>query len=138
MFNVIKDNKYQIYEKNDFDKVDSFSDSIKLYYTFCKWGYINRGPVARLIKTDIARKVNFPEGILIGEDVIWNQKILKECLKVGVAENIWYYYMQNSSSAVHKYRENAIEVIQDEGMGLFDVMDISKMKYIGHFVVDFV
>ena len=126
MFNAIKDNKYQIYEKNDFDKLIPSLTASNCIIHFANGGYINRGPVARLLKTDIARKVNFPEGILIGEDVIWNQKILKECLKVGVAENIWYYYLQNSSSAVHKYRENAIEVIQDEGMSLFNEMDISK------------
>ena len=90
-------------------------------------GYISRGPVARLVRTETARKVCFPEGIQIGEDVIWNQRILSVCSKVIVAENIWYYYFyaHNTASAIHRYREDAIKTIRDAGLALLSTIDIS-------------
>ena len=94
---------------------------------FTSGGYVCRGPVARLVRTEVARKVCFPDGIQIGEDVIWNQRILTVCSRIIVAENIWYYYFyaHNTASAIHRYREDAIKTIRDAGLALLSTIDIS-------------
>ena len=101
------------------DLVPSFI-AVSRIIRFSNGGYINRGTHARLLKADIAKKVLFPEGIAMGEDIIWNQYVLKMCSRVAVVENIWYYYIKNGSSSVHRYRENAVDVAQLTGTGLFE------------------
>lgn len=74
-------------------------------------GEILRGPVARIIRTCVARETSFPEGILLGEDVIWNMRLLKRCKSICIDFNIWYYYIINQNSAIHKYYGNRSELI---------------------------
>ena len=78
-------------------------------YTHHNQGYLSRGPVARLLKTSIARDIPFVEGISIGEDVIWNLDILERCNKVSITNRIWYYYYTNPLSATHRIVPNIIE-----------------------------
>lgn len=87
---------------------------------FSNGGYINRGTHARLLKADVAKKTLFPEGVAMGEDIIWNQYVLKLCSRVAIVENIWYYYIKNELSSVHRYRENAVDVAQMTGVSLFE------------------
>lgn len=121
-----KSSVYKIYNKHEIESLRPKLIASNQIIRFDNGGYINRGPVARLLKTEIARKVLFPTGIAIGEDVIWNQSVLKECDQIVIAENVWYYYFQNSKSSSHRYRENAIDIIREEGMVLYHTLDISK------------
>ena len=65
--------------------------------------YLGRGPVARLIRTEIAQSVTFPEGILIGEDVIWNLALIPKAKVKYATDAIWYNYIMRDSSRTHKY-----------------------------------
>lgn len=121
-----KSSAYKIYKKHEIEGLRPKLIASNQIIRFDNGGYINRGPVARLLKTEIARRVLFPTGIAIGEDVIWNQRVLKECDQIVIAENVWYYYIQNSKSSSHRYRENAIDIIREEGAALYHTLDTSK------------
>lgn len=118
--NLQNTNDYKVYEQFEItDLIPSFIAANRII-RFANGGHVNRGPVARLLKTEIAKKVSFPVGIPIGEDLIWNQYVLKSCNRIAIAENIWYYYLTHNSSAVYRYRENAIDIIRATGIGLYE------------------
>lgn len=82
------------------------NDATKEYVKIEECGYINRGPISRIIKQDLAKRILFPVGILLGEDVIWNMRLLQECKTICVIKEIWYGYMIYGTSAVRKYYGN--------------------------------
>lgn len=83
------------------------------YLNVCGYGAVNRGPVARLLKAEIARTVNFNENLVIGEDVEWNMRVLNACRTVSYVKNVWYAYrIGNSNSALHKYYGNRAELLE--------------------------
>ena len=59
-------------------------------------------PCARIYRTELAQKALFPEGVPLCEDQIFNRRILNEASKVLVVPKVWYYYIQNDFSAMHK------------------------------------
>ena len=65
--------------------------------------YISRGPVARLLKKQIADKVRFPVGIKHAEDSIWNSEVLSNTNKICVVSAHWYWYYYNAESVLHKF-----------------------------------
>ena len=77
-------------------------------------GYISRGPVSRIIKKELAEKVQFNAEVTIGEDIIWNLDVLNACNKICVARRTWYYYYNNSESAVNKFNPKIIELLEKE------------------------
>ncbi len=76
-------------------------------------GYFGRGPVARLIKREIAVQVPFPENVKVGEDSLWNMDILEKIDKIYKVYQIWYIYWQHPGSACHHYDENTVEKIEE-------------------------
>lgn len=64
---------------------------------------INRGSNSRIIRTELARDISFPEDIEWGEDVIWNQRLFGKVQKIAVSEHVWYYYVQRVDSVTHGY-----------------------------------
>lgn len=123
---ITKGSEYKIYSGYEIDSLRVSFIADNRIIRFNNEGYINRGPVARLIRRELAQSVTFPEGIAIGEDVIWNQFILNNCRRLAMTQNIWYYYILNASSSSHKYRDDAIDVIMNEGLLLKDILDLSK------------
>jgi glycosyltransferase involved in cell wall biosynthesis len=83
------------------------------YKNICGVGYINRGPYCRLIKREIALSTQFPEGMPIGEDLLWNINLLSKCNKVCIVYNVWYGYLISSTSAIRKYYGNRIEKVEE-------------------------
>lgn len=74
--------------------------------------YIGRGSVARLIHHSLIKQVHFDEELSIGEDIVWNLKILTHCKKVCITYEIWYLYYHNPQSAIHKYNEKIIDAVK--------------------------
>lgn len=70
------------------------------------YGYINRGPAGKLIRIELARAVKFPTELDLGEDNIWNFRILSIAEKLLVSSAQWYAYLNNSESATHKFNPN--------------------------------
>lgn len=72
-------------------------------------GSYSRGPVARLVKIELAKKVEFPIKISYCEDCVWNFRLLAHCKKVCLVHNIWYKYKRVEDLSKNKYysRNNA-------------------------------
>lgn len=90
-----------------------FSDG---YKEFEKEGwYISfQAPVARVIKTELVKKVDFPVGIKISEDTIWNYLMLRNYIKdIGIIDDNWYGYIQNEESALNRYSPSIIKKVVD-------------------------
>lgn len=106
-----KKDLYKVCERKEFDILREHYLTIgkKEFNEIGKDGYIIRGPVARLIKTDIAKKVLFQKDLPIGEDVVWNMRLLSECKKLCIVDNIWYGYIVHGNSAIRKYYGNREE-----------------------------
>lgn len=73
--------------------------------------YLGRGPWARLIKAEIAKKVAFPANVPIGEDVLWNLEIAKQTEKMYLVDQIWYHYMVRDNSITIKYNPQIEEKV---------------------------
>lgn len=72
--------------------------------------YVGRGPWTRLIKSELAKSVLFPEGLPICEDIIWNLKLLEKSSKVCIVKKAWYLYrLDNMSSSTKRYNRNIIK-----------------------------
>lgn len=65
--------------------------------------YVNRGPVAKVVKKQLALEVPFDVHLNYGEDVIWNLEILKRAQKIIFAKRHWYVYIENPFSAQHRF-----------------------------------
>lgn len=61
-------------------------------------GYIGRGPWARLVSTELARKTPFNEQISIHEDVVWNLQIVHHADLTCIVQEPWYGYWINPDS----------------------------------------
>ncbi|MCM1191195.1 MAG: glycosyltransferase family 2 protein [Butyrivibrio sp.] len=66
-------------------------------------GSYTRGPIARLIKAGLAKKVEFPIKIEYSEDCVWNFRLLDCCKKVCLVHNIWYKYRRVEDLSKSKY-----------------------------------
>ncbi len=91
-------------------------------------GFFGRGPVARLIKKEIAEQVLFPENMKLGEDVIWNLDVLSLCDKVYMVHQIWYLYWKHPESASHRYQEDVIQTSEYHLTELAGRIDFSDEK----------
>ena len=69
-------------------------------------GYIADGPVAKLIKKEIADKATFSEENMWNEDTIWNAEILNKCRDIIIIDSWWYKYFINSNSQTRCFRPN--------------------------------
>ena len=69
-----------------------------------KW--VNRGPVARIIKKNLIVENRFDEDVNFAEDVLWNLQLLKKLNNVAVLLMPAYYYRKNNGSLTSKYHYN--------------------------------
>lgn len=76
-------------------------------------GNVDRGPVARLLKKELAMKCPFRDNLIMWEDLVWNLELLDKCNKVCAVTKTWYLYYQNPQSQIHKYRPNVINEVEE-------------------------
>lgn len=99
-------------QKPLFDRMDIVDDmdSVKtalLQYRYGELPYVILGtPCARLIKRSLLQTIQFDENIHYFEDQIFNRELLNIAKKVVISPNVWYYYVQNEVSAMHKVKGN--------------------------------
>lgn len=103
-----------------------------LYYVG-ESGAVGRGPVARLLSSEIARAVRFNPKLKIGEDGVWNLEILNLCRKVCYADQVWYKYYRNPQSATHKFNPDIIRQCEDYFAEIPMYIDIdNNNEYFGY------
>ena len=76
-------------------------------------GHISRGPVARLVRKELAKKSPFRTNLALCEDIIWNLDLLCDNPDVFVSDYVWYRIAQNPESAARRYREDRIERLRE-------------------------
>lgn len=76
-------------------------------------GAVNRGPCARLVRTDIAKANRFEGRLVIGEDVEWNMRILRSCDSVCFVSSVWYGYLIYETSSLRKYYGNRAQLLEE-------------------------
>lgn len=100
-FKKLESPTFHIIKQSDFHSIKPHI--IYEVYRFSDDGYISRGPVSRLVKKKVATQNLFNNNISIGEDIIWNLKILNLVKSICVVEEIWYGYCYNNNSVTKKY-----------------------------------
>ena len=65
-------------------------------------GYVNRGPVARIVRRKVAEKTLFNPALVLGEDELWNLDLLEATNKLAVVYHSWYFYVYNPMSTSRK------------------------------------
>lgn len=106
--------QYHVFEKEEMDFVmhSFFTQRNPEFSNIQGIGAINRGPCARVLRTDLAKTVRFEGNLVIGEDVEWNMRVLCACDKVCFVSSIWYGYLLLPNSAIHKYYGNRAELLE--------------------------
>lgn len=106
--------KHHVFEKDEIDFVvrSFFTQRNPEFSNIQGVGAVNRGPCARVLRTDLARAIRFEGHLVIGEDVEWNMRLLRACDKVCFVSSIWYGYLQLPNSAIHKYYGNRAELLE--------------------------
>jgi len=100
----------KVYTENEIKKLRV--NFISPHVVTFEGGHLGRGPVSRLIRTSLARKVLFPLNVPYGEDIIWNQRVFELCERVALVEQVWYLYYTNSASVTHSYNPKSIELVE--------------------------
>lgn len=106
--------KFTLYSGDEIDVVRKafFTQRKKEFSNINGVGFVNRGPCARLTRTDIAKTVKFDDRLRIGEDVEWNMRILKACDRVCFVSSLWYGYVVYYTSSLHRYYGNRAELLE--------------------------
>lgn len=66
--------------------------------------YVSRGPWSRLVRRELALRQPFLTDIVLGEDNVWNQSLLREQPYCVIDCNCWYLYRINTASSSLRFR----------------------------------
>ncbi len=73
---------------------------------------ITNSACAKMYKREIFNKIRYPKGKLY-EDLGTTYKVISECKKISVTNQIIYYYYQNSNSIMHyKYNSKRLQALE--------------------------
>lgn len=107
----LSNSKYTILNSEEFDELRrkylGFS-SLKLD-SLAEKGTVSGRPCERLIRAEIAKETEFPSDVPLGEDKLWNLRLLNKCNTVCVLGACWYKYIIYNDSVVRKYHGNRRE-----------------------------
>lgn len=62
---------------------------------------LNRGPVAKIVKSSLLRNIAFDEKLIFAEDAIFNSELAARATRVVFDDEVWYYYYQYTKSLSH-------------------------------------
>ncbi len=68
---------------------------------------LKNGPVARLVKREVAASIRFPEGVPLSEDTLWNLMLFDKAKSAVVVKETWYWYWTSHESASRGFNANA-------------------------------
>lgn len=73
--------------------------------------YLDLGPCGKLYRSEIVKNIKFPNNIIIGEDQVFNHRVINCCSKVMITNIKAYYYIENKESVGHSFRQNALSIM---------------------------
>lgn len=71
--------------------------------------YIGRGPVSRIVRKNLLQDNLFHRGLVIGEDLVWNQELIMKCRNAAVVKTVWYLYYMGDQSITHRFNPYVID-----------------------------
>lgn len=71
------------------------------YGRFVGPDFHGRGPHAKLYKAEHACKVEYDEGVAIGEDTLFNYRFIEQCDSIAIVDKTWHWYYQYAGSTMH-------------------------------------
>lgn len=77
------------------------------------WMFNPEGCWAHLLKREVAETIPFTNGISVAEDTIWAVDLLRSERQytICLVDDLWYYYIQNEDSVLHRYSPNLGDMI---------------------------
>lgn len=97
-------------------------------------GYISRGPVARIVKREIAQEHLFNSQLVLGEDEIWNLDLLESTDILAIVYHNWYLYRENPQSISRKPNSDFIKLHRNLLVSILPYMKKHKGNLEGAFV----
>lgn len=116
---------YSVFEAEQKDELKTYV-ALKKRWKVGEMGYIGKGPVSRLVRSDVAKITSFDENLAFCEDRVWNLELLKNCSKVCVANQIWYIYYINSVSVSNKYNRQIVSQVKEYLSVITSYVDLSN------------
>ncbi|MBB5183735.1 glycosyltransferase family 2 protein [Catenisphaera adipataccumulans] len=75
-------------------------------------GYFSRGPISRMIKTELLKKTQFNPYLTIGEDIEWNLRIFNDLTSLCLIKKSLYLYKYRPTSATNQFNPNIVEELE--------------------------
>lgn len=104
---LLADNKVSVFNEDEHDKVKALILG-GLYKINNYGGYVGRGPVSKIVKSDIAKRTKFDCSLSIYEDTVWNLDIIDQSKKICLEHKIWYGYYYVEQSATNAFHEDEL------------------------------
>ena len=92
----------------------TWSNSESAIIEFFTSNMICTNPVDKLFKAEIAKRISFPEGYAIGEDMYYIYNVLKECNTVVMDSNksLYKYIMHSTSAMKQKFSKKHFDAVK--------------------------
>ena len=100
----IIDSDITVFTEEKFTEVESLFLGNALKFEDKK-SYVGKGPVAKIVRSSIAKVTQFDCSLSIYEDTVWNFDVLRQCKKICLVSSVWYGYCfteQSASKGFHK------------------------------------
>lgn len=91
-----------VFTNGDREKLSKYFFSIEGVREMPQITGLPRGPFAKLYSRDVVQDVRFDTALNIYEDTVFTAFALRQASRIGIVDECWYRYYQNSYSAVHK------------------------------------
>lgn len=131
--------KTRIFKENEIWKVKRFLLINNTESPIEEMKYLDLGPYGKLFRKSIFHDVNFPSHLSLGEDQVFNHKILCNARCCVVCNANAYYYIQNTVSVSHCYKEKAVDILMDSMIEIRDVLpDILINEYYYCVIMNFI
>lgn len=91
-------------------------------------GYIGRGPWSRLIRRSLALSINFDENLALGEDIVWNVRVLGQANRVCLVKECWYCYWWNDDSKTKSFNDKICYETESHINALVDILDLEDRE----------
>ena len=88
-------------------------------------GSIGRGPIARLVRTSIAKNNLFNPELKLGEDITWNLQLCNQAQSICLVMEQWYFYWINPNSTTHRFSMTVTADYEAHFHALMKILDLS-------------
>ena len=100
----------------------------KHYYIGNTKAYIGRGPVAKIVRSEIAKQIPFDSSLRIYEDTVWYLDVIDISKKICRVDRVWYGYNYFGSSASKGFHVDEIERSTKGMLEIYKRLDLENSE----------